>query len=89
MDSGFHAMDSAFKVVDSGFLFGSSWISDSNYSGIADSLSYIPDYKAQDSGFHKNSGMRITFSYMESGKESKRRVCHPEAINVTDCFDSV
>ena len=23
-DSGFHAMDSAFKVVDSGFLFGLS-----------------------------------------------------------------
>lgn len=56
-------MHSAFKVVDSGFIFGSSWI--------ADSLSYIPDYKVQDSGFHKNSGMRITFSYMEPGKEEK------------------
>ena len=43
LDSGFRAVDFGFKVLDSGFFV----------SGILDSLSCIPDSKAQDSGFLK------------------------------------
>ena len=47
LDSGFYAVDSGFQTlsVELGF-----WIP--NVSGIPDSLSCIPDPKAQDSGFH-------------------------------------
>ena len=43
LDSGFRAVDFGFKVLDSRFFV----------SGIPDSLSCIPDSKAQDSGFLK------------------------------------
>ena len=48
LDSGFHAVDCVFQVLDfSGLGF---WIP--IVSGILDSLSCIPDSKAQDSAFH-------------------------------------
>ena len=65
-DSGFHAMDSnnsRFWIPVFGF-----WIP--NTSGNPDSQSFIPDSKAQDSGFHKtknfpNSGIRITLGTVQ------------------------
>ena len=54
LDSGFHTMDSGFRIPDTGFQSLSVelglWIP--GFSGIPDSLSYSPDSKAQDSGFH-------------------------------------
>ena len=46
LDSGFHAMDSGFQVLDSSLCQRISIV-----SGITDSLSCIPDSKAQDSRF--------------------------------------
>ena len=46
LDSGFQVLDSSFLSVEFGF-----WIP--IVCGIPDSLSYIPDSKAQDFGFHK------------------------------------
>ena len=46
--------------------------------GIPDSLSCIPDSKAQDSGFHKekfpHSGIRISLHYLVSNREGLVRV---------------
>ena len=41
LDSGFHAMESEFRVLDSGFLISGTWI--------PDLFSCIPDSKVQDS----------------------------------------
>ena len=51
LDSGFHAMDSGFQIVDFGAFVSGIWIPDSNRW--RDSVSCIPDPKAQDSRFHK------------------------------------
>ena len=40
LDSGFHAVDSRFQQLDSGFFVSGTW---------------IPDSKTQDSEFHKNN----------------------------------
>ena len=45
LDSGLHAVDSGFQALDSRFFVSGTWT--------RDSLSCIPDSKAQDSGFHK------------------------------------
>ena len=64
LDSGFHAVDSGFRIP--GIVFQSLsvefgfWIS--IVSGPPDSLSCIPEYKAQDFGFHKQK-----FEFMDSG----------------------
>ena len=52
-DSGFHAVDSVgFRVLYSSLCqWNLIWIS--IVSGIPDSLSCIPERKAEDSGFHK------------------------------------
>ena len=64
LDSGFHTMDSGFQIPDSSLCRWNlgSWIP--IFSGIPDSLSYSPDSKAQDSGFHNSqkifdSGIQI------------------------------
>ena len=51
LDSGFHAMDSGFQIVDFEAFVSGIWIPDSNRW--RDSVSCIPDPKAQDSRFHK------------------------------------
>ncbi|CAH3150596.1 unnamed protein product [Porites lobata] len=51
LDSGFHAMDSGFQIVDFGAFVSGIWIPDSNRW--RDSVSCIPDPKARDSRFHK------------------------------------
>ena len=51
MNSGFQAMDSGFHELDSRFLVSKTWISDSEFGGIPDSLSCNSDSQAQDSGF--------------------------------------
>ena len=51
LDSGFHAMDSRFQIVDFRAFVSGIWIPDSNRW--RDSVSCIPDPKAQDSRFHK------------------------------------
>ena len=51
LDSGFHAMDSGFQIVDFGAFVSGIWIPDSNRW--RHSVSCIPDPKAQDSRFHK------------------------------------
>ena len=49
LDSGFHGVDSGFQVLDSSFC---QWNLDSGFvNGIPNSLSCIPDSRAQDSGF--------------------------------------
>ena len=59
LEFGFHAIDSGFQVCIPGFFVSGTWIPDCNH-GLPDSLSYIPDSKAQNSGFHKqkSSGFR-------------------------------
>jgi len=47
-------LDPEYHAVDFGYLVSEIGISDSNrVSGIPDSLSCVPNSKAQDSGFHK------------------------------------
>ena len=53
MDSGFHAVDSGFHVC--GSRIPHPWILDYNYGWIPDPISWIPDSKAVDSGFHPDS----------------------------------
>ena len=54
LDSGLHAVDSGFQVLDSSLCqYSGTWIPDSNRGGIPGSLSCIPDSKAPDSRFHK------------------------------------
>ena len=48
LDSGFHAVDSRFQQLDSGFFVSGTWISDSNRK-------CDPDFKTQDFEFHKNN----------------------------------
>ena len=65
LDSSFHSGDSGFQVLDSGFWILCQWkllncILDSSGWWDPDSLSCVPDSKAQDSGFHE-----ITF--LDSG----------------------
>ena len=54
LDSGFHTVYSGFQILDSRFLqLSATWIPDPNRIGIPQSLSGIPDSKAQDSEFNK------------------------------------
>ena len=54
LDSGFHTVYSGFQILDSRFLqLSATWIPDPNRIGIPQSLSWIPDSKAQDSEFNK------------------------------------
>ena len=75
MDFRFHAVDSRFHVLDSGFFVSEIWIRIPIVSGIPDSLSCLPDSKAQDSGFHKQkfhavSGIRIPFHEVKTSYAS-------------------
>ena len=75
LDSRFHAVDSRFHVLDSGFFVSEIWIRIPIVSGIPDSLSCLPDSKAQDSGFHKQkfhavSGIRIPFHAVKTSYAS-------------------
>ena len=63
MDSGFHTVDSEFDVLDSEFFFSGDWIPDSNRK--QDSLSRIPDYRAQNSGFHDTN-------FLDSGSHEQK-----------------
>ena len=63
MDSGFHTVDSGFDVLDSEFFFSGDWIPDSNRK--QDSLSRIPDYRAQNSGFHDTN-------FLDSGSHEQK-----------------
>ena len=58
LDFGFYAMDSGFQVLDS-ILFSVTLIMDSIIGGIPDSLSCIPDSKAQDSGLNNQNFHRF------------------------------
>ena len=60
LDSGFHALDSGFQVLDSSLCRSVElrfWIP--IVSGIPDSLSCIPESKAQDFVFHKQTFPRF------------------------------
>ena len=61
LESGFHIVDLGFQVLYSS-LCQWTWILDSIVRGISGSLSCIPDTKAQDSGFHRNFGIRNPLS---------------------------
>ena len=55
LDSGFHAMDSGFSLLDLKSFSVDLGFRIPIVSGILDSYSCIPDSKAQDSGFHKQN----------------------------------
>ena len=59
LDSGFHALDSKFQLLDSRSFSVElgSWIP--IVSGILDSYSCTPDSKSQDSGFHRQKFPRF------------------------------
>ena len=59
-DSGFHAVDSRFQVLDAGFFVGVTLIRNSNHKSDPDSVSceaqdsgYFQKKKFPDSGYHK------------------------------------
>ena len=54
-DSGLHAVDSGFQVLDSSLCQWNIGFRILIVSGIPDSLSCIPDSKAQKSRFHKQN----------------------------------
>ena len=54
--------NSGFKVLDSGFFVSGTWIPDSIIWGIPDSLSCIPEFKAQDSWFCKHQRAKMSRS---------------------------
>ena len=59
LDSGFHAVDSGFQLLDSRSFSVELGFRIRIVSGIPDSYSCIPDSKAQDSGFHKQKFPRF------------------------------
>ena len=59
LDSGFHAVDSGFQLLDSRSFSVKLWFPIRIVSGISDSYTCIPDSKTQDSGFHKQKFPRF------------------------------
>ena len=59
LDSGFHAVDSGFQLLDSRSFSVELGFRIRIVSGILDSYTCIPDSKAQDSGFHKQKFPRF------------------------------
>ena len=59
LDSGFHAVDSGFQLLDSRSYTVELGFRIPIVRGIPDSDSCIPDSKAQDSGFHKQKFPRF------------------------------
>ena len=62
LDSGFHAVDSGFQLLDSRPFPAELWFWIWIVSGIPDSYTCIPDSKAQDSRFHKQKFPRFWIS---------------------------
>ena len=62
LDSGFHAVDSGFQLLDFRPFSVEIWFRIRIVSGIPDSYTCIPDSKAQDSGFHKQKFPRFWIS---------------------------
>ena len=61
MDSGFHVCEFGFHIHGFRIPLPTTWILDYNYGWIPDPISWFPDSKAMDSGFHrpKLPGLRI------------------------------
>ena len=56
-------MDSGFQVLDSTLFVSGTWIPDSKRFWDPDSLTCIPDSKAQDLPFHKKNYTKCGFTY--------------------------
>ena len=69
MDSGFHAMDSGFRLLDSRSCSGLEF-QIPVVSKMPDSYSCIPDWKAQDSGFHKQKITKIPDTTCKNSPDS-------------------
>ena len=70
LDSGFHAVDSGFQLLDSRSFSVELWFRIRIVSGIPDSYTCIPDSKAQDSGFHKQKFSKIPDSKCKNFPDS-------------------
>ena len=68
LDSGFHAVDSGFQVLDCTLFVSATWILGSIFSRIPNSLNCIPDNdsKAEDFGFHKQNFPRFRIPQAKS-----------------------
>ena len=74
---GFRIPVTGFQALKHGFWF-------SIVSGIPDSLSYIPDIKAQDFGYHKHNFSRIP----ESTSNKFREFWNPDSLHVASFLSS-
>ena len=78
LDSGFHAVDAPFQVLDSNPCQGNLDSGFQCFSGISDFLSFILDSKAQDSGFHKQNIFGIQMAPPAQQKISRFR--NPDSL---------